>query len=100
MIKHIVMWKMRDDIIGEAREQAQRKIKAAFEALMGQIPGLLKIELGIDNTASPDSMDIILDSEFESQAALDGYQAHPLHNAIVPMVRDVRVERRVGDYEI
>jgi hypothetical protein len=100
MIKHIVFWKMNENIKGDAREQALRKIKEGFEALHGKIPGLLKVEIGVDNTTGPDVVDIILYSEFESQAALDGYQAHPLHTALVPLVRDVRVERRVGDYEV
>jgi hypothetical protein len=87
-------------VTGPARQEALRRIKEGFEALHGKIPGLQKIEIGFDFSQGADSADIVLYSEFESRAALDGYQAHPLHNALVPIVRDVRVERRVGDYEI
>ena len=99
MVKHIVFWKLRGDVTGSAREEVLQRIKAGFEALHGRIPGLLRIEIGFDYSKTDDSGDIALYSEFESRAALDGYQAHPLHNALVPLVRDVRIERRVVDYD-
>lgn len=100
MVKHIVFWRVKDDLQGSAREQRLREIKDGFETLQGVIPGLLRIEIGFDFLKSADSVDIILYSEFESRAALDSYQNHPGHNAMAPLVRDVRVERRVGDYEV
>lgn len=100
MVKHIVFWRLKDDLTGGARDERLRQIKEGFEALRGVVPGLRHIEIGFDFLESPDSVDIILYSEFESRAALDGYQNHPGHLAMIPLVRDVRVERRVGDYEI
>jgi stress responsive alpha/beta barrel protein len=81
---------------------APRKYDSAMvsTSCSGVIPGLLHIEIGFDVSKSADSADIVLYSEFESLAALDGYQNHPGHLAMVPMVREVRVERRVGDYEV
>ncbi len=99
MVKHIVFWKVKPDLTGAERDETLRRIKAGFEALQGVIPGLLRIEVGIDFLHSPESSDFVLYSEFASRAALDGYQAHPAHQAMVPMVRDVRIERRVVDYE-
>jgi quinol monooxygenase YgiN len=98
MVKHIVFWKVKE-MPAQEREQALRKIKQGFEAMQGVIPGLLRIEVGIDFLHSPESADFVLYSEFESREALDGYQAHPVHQAMVPMVRDIRVERRVVDYD-
>jgi hypothetical protein len=100
MVKHIVFWRLRDDLTGAARDGKLREIKEGFEQLQGVIPGLLHIEIGFDFLKSPESVDLILYAEFESRAALDGYQTHPGHLAMVPLVRDVRVERRVGDYEL
>jgi len=100
MIKHIVFWKLRDDIVGQARNEKLMEIKRGFEAMRGQIPGLLAIELGITFSQGDESADFCLYSEFESRAALDGYATHPLHQALVSVVREVRVERRVADYEM
>lgn len=99
MIKHIVFWKLREDVTGAAREGALRRIKEGFEALRGRIPGLQRIEIGVDFSQGAESADFVLYSEFESRAALDGYASHPLHTALVSMVREVRAERRVCDYE-
>jgi hypothetical protein len=98
-VKHIVFWKLRTELSAAERDEALRKIKAGFEALQGVIPGLLRIEVGIDFLHSPESSDFVLYSELESRAALEAYQAHPAHQAMAPVVRDVRIERRVVDYE-
>jgi hypothetical protein len=98
MVKHIVFWKMKE-MPAQQRDKALGEIKAGFEALQGVIPGLLRIEVGIDFLKSPESSDFSLYCEFESRAALDAYQAHPAHQAMVPLVRDVRIERRVVDYD-
>ena len=98
MVKHIVFWRLKE-MPAPQREQALREIKAGFEALQGVIPGLLRIEVGVDFLRSAESSDFSLYCELESRAALDVYQAHPAHQAMVPLVRDVRIERRVVDYD-
>ena len=47
VIRHIVMWNVRgDDATARARNLAL--LKAEFESLRGRIPGLLELEVGID----------------------------------------------------
>jgi hypothetical protein len=99
MVKHIVFWKMKETLSAQEREQSLQKIKSGFEAMQGVIPGLLRIEFGVDFLRSAQSSDFALYCEFESRAALDVYQAHPAHQAMLPMVREVNVERRVVDYD-
>ncbi|MBM3820717.1 MAG: Dabb family protein [Acidimicrobiia bacterium] len=100
MIKHIVFWKLRDDLQGAARDERLHAIKEGFEKLQGVIPGLRHIEVGFDFLRTPESVDIVLYSEFESREALEGYANHPGHLAMLPVVREVRIERRSGDYEV
>lgn len=100
MLKHIVFWKLRADITGQARNETLVEIKRGFEAMQGKIPGLQKIEIGITFSQGDDSADICLYSEFESREALEGYATHPLHQDMVAIVREVRTERRVADYEM
>ncbi len=99
MIKHIVFWKLKEQANGLNKAENAAAIKEKLEALSGQIEGLLKIEVGIDFLASAESADLCLYSEFESKAALDFYQSHPLHKAIMPFIGEARSERRVVDYE-
>ena len=93
MIKHIVMWKLRD-------KADAANIKMRLEALNGKIPGLLKIEVGIDFLASEQSADVVLYSELESREALEVYQQHPEHLAVVPIVKAAAIARTVVDYEL
>lgn len=99
MIKHIVLWKLKDEANGNSKAENAKAIKEKLESLKGKIEGLIHIEVGIDFLHSPESADIVLYSEFESREALDFYQQHPLHKAIMPFIAEARSERRVVDYE-
>jgi len=92
MVKHIVMWKLRDK--ADAAE-----IKERLEALSGKISGLLNIEVGIDFLESEQSADVVLLAELADHEALQSYQAHPEHQAVVPLVKAAAVARTVVDYE-
>lgn len=100
MIKHIVFWRLNNRENEASREENARAIKAKIEGLRGKIPGLLHIEGGIDFNRSETACDVVLYSEFESQAALDGYQDHPAHLEIVKFIGDRRSERRIADYVV
>jgi uncharacterized protein (DUF1330 family) len=75
------------------------EIKRQLEALAGRIPGLLHVEVGVDFLASEQSADLVLIAEFDSRAALETYQAHPEHQAVVPLVKAAAISRVVVDYE-
>jgi len=97
MVKHIVMWRLRDK---STKDADAARIKALLESLTGRIPGLLKIEVGINFIEDANSADVVLYSEFADAAALAGYQVHPLHLEVVPQVKALAVERRSADYLI
>jgi heme-degrading monooxygenase HmoA len=93
-----VFWRLAGATAVEKRA-AGETIKAALEALAGRIPGLRKIEVGLDVSGSPDSSDVALYSEFDDSEALAAYQKHPEHQAVLPVIRALVVERRLVDYE-
>lgn len=97
MIKHIVMWDVRGET-AEAKEQAARDLKHRFERLVGQIPGLAHLEIGIDVSRVSYACDVVLYSEFADAAALAAYADHPAHLAVRDALKDVRVARHQVDY--
>ena len=99
MIKHIVMWKLKDFAEGESKAENARKIKILLESLNGKIKEIQRIEVGIDVLHTDASADAVLYSEFASLEDLNTYQKHPEHVKIVQFIRGVSVERRVIDYE-
>ena len=100
MVKHIVLWRLKEQAQGNDRKKNALLVKQKLESMRGKIPGLLKIEVGFDFSATPDSSDVVLYSEFESKEALEVYQSHPVHEAVKPFVKEVRTDRRVVDYEV
>jgi hypothetical protein len=96
-IKHIVMWKLR----GATREERARHaalLTGSFHSLRGRIPGLLHLEIGTDTSGADYACDVVLYSEFESQAALDAYACHPEHLRVKREVGDLRIARHQVDY--
>lgn len=100
MIKHIVMWRLKDHAEGNNKITNAQRMKTKLEALRGQIDGVLAIEVGIDFSATEASADVVLYSEFTDRAALAAYQAHPAHQAVVAFIKEVVSARHLVDYEI
>lgn len=99
MIRHIVMWNVRGDTPAEkARGIAQ--LQRSFEGLRGRIPGLLHLEIGVDVSRIDYACDVVLYSEFESQAALDAYGTHPEHLRVKDEVAELRIARHQVDYPV
>lgn len=99
MIRHIVMWNLR----GASREEKARNalaLQRSFHSLRGRVPGLLHLEIGIDTSGADYACDVVLYSEFESQAALDAYAAHPEHQRVKDEVADLRIARHQVDYAV
>lgn len=100
MVKHIVLWTLQRTAHGRTAEQNAREIKSRLEALNGRIPGLVKLEVGIDFSRGDFSADVALYSEFVDRDALAAYQVHPEHVEIADFVAVVRETRAVADYEV
>ncbi|WP_066871999.1 Dabb family protein [Clostridium mediterraneense] len=96
MIKHIVMWKLKD----ENKEENALKIKKDLEALKSEISEIKEIEVGIDVNKSEAAYDVVLYSTFDSQEDLDNYQVHPKHKEAGVFIRQVVSSRVVVDYEV
>ena len=99
MIKHIVMWNLRGDT-DQAKARAIELLKRSFESLRGRIPGLLHLEIGVDFSRIDYACDVVLYSEFESQAALDAYALHPEHLRVKQELADLRIARHQVDYRV
>ena len=97
MVKHIVMWNVRGKTPEQRKETAQF-VKAAFESLSGKIPGLTRLEVGLDVSAVDYACDVVLYTEFESQELLDAYASHPEHLRVKQILGDVRIARHQVDY--
>lgn len=99
MIKHIVMWRLKESAAGASREENAKKLKQSLEDLKDKIEDIKAIEVGINFNSSPAAFDVVLYSEFVDREGLDAYQNHPEHLKIVDFVGEIRTDRAVVDYE-
>ena len=73
MIKHIVLWTLKNRENERSRDETAAGIKEKIEAMRGKIPGLLHIE---------------------------GYHVHPAHEAFKAFIGPSRSQRSLIDYEV
>ena len=98
MIRHIVTWKLSADD-PEQRAADAAGIKAGLEALVGIVDGLSHLEVGVDVGMIANNWDVVLISEFDDNAALEGYQIHPDHLTVSAWIKTVVSDRVCVDYD-
>lgn len=82
MVKHIILWTLKDSLSEEEKIQIKKSIKEGLESLQGVVPGLIDIKVQIDGRLSSSNADLMLECTLESEEALKGYAVHPAHVAI------------------
>jgi len=100
MVKHIVMWKLKDEAEGKSKQANALELKKRLEDLKGKVPDIVELEVGLQMGPDETASDVILVTLFKDKAGLDNYQKHPDHQKVIPFVKQVVSERRVVDYEI
>jgi hypothetical protein len=94
MIKHIVMFKL--------REKSPDNLKALASALNGmkdQIETLKFLEIGEDFKGSDRSFDLVLVSHFENRQGLETYASHKVHQPVIQLAQTLCSQTVVVDYE-
>ncbi len=78
MVRHIILWQLKDEYSKERKQEIRRGMKEGLESLQGKVPGLLSITVRTDRLASS-SADAMLDAAFTDEDALKAYRVHPEH---------------------
>ena len=99
MVKHIILWQLKDELSVEEKQEVKKGIKEGLESLAGKIPGLVEIKVQTEGLASSNA-EVMLDSTFEDEASLKGYAVHPEHVAVADgKVRPYTKTRMCLDFE-
>lgn len=100
MVKHVIIWKLKDELDGEEKKKVLQDIKVNLEGLVGVVPGLVSLSIIIDKLDSSNG-DLMLDSLLENEEALKGYAVHPEHvKAADTYVRPYTQVRMCIDYTV
>ena len=93
MVKHIVLFNVKE---GEDAAKVAAIAAQHLEPLVGQIPGLLKMEV----RRCFAGWDYALYSEFERPEDVPTYRAHPLHQEAKKHFHHLLDKRLSADYEV
>lgn len=100
MVRHVILWKLKEDLSEEQKKEVKAGIKEGLEGLKGQIPGLVEIKVYTEGLPSSNA-DLMLDSSFVDEAALKGYAVHPKHVAVADgKVRPFTSSRNCLDFNV
>lgn len=100
MVRHVILWNLRDDIPAEELASVKAGIKEGLESLKGRIPGLEDIKVYTDGLKSS-TADVMLDSLFEDESALRAYSVCPSHVEVAnTKVRPYTKTRSCLDFEV
>ncbi len=100
MVRHVILWQLKDELSIEEKETVKAGIKEGLEGLVGKVPGLKEVHVYTQGLASSNA-DVMLDSVLESEEALKGYAVHPEHVAVADgKVRPYTKSRTCLDFEI
>jgi phenylalanyl-tRNA synthetase alpha subunit len=98
MIKHIVMFKLKEEAHGQPKARNALHIKRELESLKQAIPEIRSIEVGINQNHVPGEWDLVLVSSFDDMEALLRYQKHPAHVKAGEFITEARSDRAFVDY--
>ena len=73
--------------------------KQMLENLMGAVPTLRSMDVGLNFSTEERAMDLSIITVFESKEGLDAYAVHPEHLKVVDFIKTVVEYSKVVDYE-
>ena len=100
MLKHIVMWRFVEGAECKSRKENAQWMKEHLEALVGVVPEIRSMEVGVNCYPGETAYDAVLISTFDDVDAMNRYKVHPAHVAVAEYCKKVRESRVDIDYEI
>jgi len=104
MIRHVVMWKLKDKAEGSNKEKNAEKMKLILEGLKTSIDEIKNVEVGIhigeDDEEDEQAYDVVLISDFETELDFTMYTRNAHHKKAIEFINSVIEERRFVDYNV
>lgn len=99
MIKHVVMWKLKESAEGNDKGQNKVAIKEKLLALKQKIKQIDSMEVGFNLNQTDAAYDVLLISTHKNKDALAEYAAHPDHQEVAGFIGKIVEDRKVVDFE-
>jgi hypothetical protein len=98
MVRHIVLFKLKETFSPEEKQKAAETLKTELLALKNKIPVIREFEIGINLTDNPSAYDVVINSSFDSLDDLESYRVHPEHQAFIAFNKNYTDRKAVADY--
>lgn len=100
MLRHVIVWQLKDGFTDDEKAKIKADAKAALEALQGRVDGLKEIRVYTEPVGTS-NCDMMLDSALDGIDALYAYRDHPLHVAAADkFIRPFVKSRNCFDFEV
>lgn len=101
MIRHIVMWKFKDEAEGMKKPEIIEKVLGGLASLVGKVPVIRGLEVGGSMTGGDDMhYDMALVVTLDKIEDLPLYDGHPEHVKVREFIGKVRTARVTADIEV
>lgn len=104
MIRHVVMWKLKEEAEGASKEKNAEKMKLILEGLKVNIDEIKSVEVGINITDEDEeagsAFDVVLISDFESELDYTMYTRNAHHKKAIDFINSVIDKRHFVDYKM
>lgn len=101
MIRHIVMWKLKEKASGATKEKNAEKLKLILEGLRTNIDEIKAVEVGIQTDKDQDDgLDVVLICDFETELDFQMYTRNPHHQKAIKFIENVAEKRYFVDYKV
>lgn len=104
MIRHVVMWKLKDEAEGASKEKNAEKMKLILEGLKVNIDEIKSVEVGVNITDEDEeagsAFDVVLISDFETELDYTMYTRNAHHKKAIEFINSVIDERHFVDYKM
>ena len=98
MVRHTIMWKFKPSD-GRTPKEIAEDIKERYQAILGIVPGLKNVEVGVNRNESATSYDAVLIEDFDNWADLASYKADPVRNELKKYIGSHVAARARVEYE-
>lgn len=101
MIRHIVMWKLKDQAEGASKKKNAEKLKLILEGLKTSINEIKNVEVGIQiNGEDKEALDVVLICDFENELNFKMYTRNAAHKKAIKFINSVVEKRVFVDYYV
>ena len=98
MIRHIVMFKIKEFGAASDKLKAAEELKAELLAMKTKIPVIREFEIGINVTDDHSAYDVVINSSFDNLDDLESYRIHPDHQAFIAFNKNYSIRKALVDY--